>query len=99
MSIAPRDLARITFLVLVLGGLIGASLWIVLPFLPALVWAAMIVIATWPLLRWLQRRLWGRRWLAVSVMTLALLLAFVAPLTLAVAAVVSNAGEIVTWIN
>lgn len=97
MSIAPRDLARTTFLVLVLGGLIVASLWIVKPFLPALVWAAMIVIATWPLLLGLERRLWGRRWLAVSLMTLALLLTFVVPLSLAIAAAVANAGQIVAW--
>lgn len=97
MSSTPRDLARTTFLVLVLGGLIAASLWIVKPFLPALIWAAMIVIATWPLLLGLQRRLWGRRWLAASIMTLALLLAFVVPLSLAIAAVVANAGEIVAW--
>ncbi|TAN54068.1 MAG: AI-2E family transporter YdiK, partial [Betaproteobacteria bacterium] len=58
---------------------------------------AMIVIATWPVLRALQRRLWGRRWLAVSVMTLALLLAFVVPLALAVATVVANAGAIFAW--
>ncbi|TAN55547.1 MAG: AI-2E family transporter YdiK, partial [Betaproteobacteria bacterium] len=68
MSLAPRDLPRTTFAILFLGGLIGASLWIVKPFLPALIWAAMIVIATWPVLRALQRRLWGRRWLAVSDM-------------------------------
>jgi predicted PurR-regulated permease PerM len=97
MSLAPRDLPRTTLAILFLGGLIAASLWIVKPFLPALIWAAMIVIATWPVLRALQRRLWGRRWLAVSVMTLALLLAFVVPLTLAVATVVANAGAIFAW--
>lgn len=97
MSLAPRDLPRTTFAILFLGGLIAASLWIVKPFLPALIWAAMIVIATWPVLRALQRRLWGRRWLAVSVMTLALLLAFVVPLALAVATVVANAGAIFAW--
>ncbi|OGA26648.1 MAG: hypothetical protein A3F77_02135 [Betaproteobacteria bacterium RIFCSPLOWO2_12_FULL_67_28] len=99
MSIAPRDLARTTFLVLVIGGLIAAALWIVKPFLPALVWAAMIVIATWPLLIGLERRLWRRRWIAVIVMTLALLLAFVVPLSLAIAAAVANAGEIAAWIK
>lgn len=97
MSIAPRDLARTSFLLLVIGGLIAAALWIVKPFLPALVWAAMIVIATWPLLLRLQRRLWGRRWLAVSIMTFALLLAFVVPLALAIGTVVGNAGDIIAW--
>jgi predicted PurR-regulated permease PerM len=99
MSITPRDLARITFLVLVFGGLIAAALWVVRPFLPSLVWASMIVIATWPLLLRLERRLWRRRWAAVTVMTLALLVAFVAPLTLAVAAAVANAAQIAAWIK
>lgn len=99
MNVAPRELARITFLVLVIGGLIAAALWIVKPFLSALIWAAMVVIATWPLMLRLQRRLWGRRWLAVSIMTFALLLAFVVPLALAVGTVIGNAGEIITWIK
>jgi predicted PurR-regulated permease PerM len=46
-----NDLARIVLAVLVLGVLIAGSFWIVKPFLPALIWATMIVVATWPLMR------------------------------------------------
>ena len=47
----PRhDLARITLAVLFIALLIGASLWILRPFLPAVVWAATLVIATWPIM-------------------------------------------------
>jgi hypothetical protein len=46
---------------------------VLLPFLAALVWAAMIVIATWPLLLGVQARLGGRREPAVAVLTVALL--------------------------
>ena len=94
---APRDFARHLLVALLLGGLILASLWILRPFLPALIWAAMIVIATWPLLRALQRRLWGRRWLAASLMTLALMLVFVVPLALAIGTAVAHAAEIIAW--
>ncbi len=92
-----RDLTRTTLAVMFLGGLIAASLWILRPFLPALIWAAMIVVATWPLMLRTQQRLWGRRWLGVTVMTLSLLLVFVVPFSLAIAAIVANADEIASW--
>ena len=65
--LASWDLTRILLAVVGIGGLIVASLWIVSPFLPAVIWATMIVVATWPMLRGLQARLWGRRSLAVAV--------------------------------
>ncbi|HSM23178.1 MAG TPA: AI-2E family transporter YdiK [Rubrivivax sp.] len=96
-GLPPRDLARNTLAVLFLGLLIGTSLWVLRPFLGPAVWAAMVVIATWPLMLGIQQRLWGRRWLAVTVMLLALVLLFVAPLSAAIATVVGNADRIVGW--
>lgn len=92
-----RDLTRTVLAVLFIVGLIGASLWIFRPFLASSVWATMIVVATWPAMLGLQSRLWGQRSLAVAVMTLALLSVLIAPLTLAVAAIVGRADEIVGW--
>ncbi|MDP3084758.1 MAG: AI-2E family transporter YdiK [Rubrivivax sp.] len=92
---AGRDLARTTFAVLCIGVLIGVSLWILRPFLGPAIWAAMVVVASWPLMRRVQDRLWGRRSLAVVVMTLALLLLFVAPLTAAILTLVGNVDRIV----
>ena len=57
----------------------------------------MIVVATWPLMLGVQSALWGRRSLAVVVMTLALLLVFVIPFSLAIGTIVVNAHEIVVW--
>jgi len=94
-----RDLTRTVLAVLVIGGLIAASLWIVRPFLAATIWATMIAVTTWPVLRTLQARLWGKRWLAATVMTVALLLVFVIPLSAAIGTIVANAGEIVEWAN
>lgn len=96
-----HDLARTLFLILVIGLLITGSLWIVKPFLPALGWATMIVVATWPLLQKTQSLLWGRRSLAVLAMTLALALVVAVPIVLAVGTIIehlsdfrSSAGEL-----
>jgi predicted PurR-regulated permease PerM len=94
---ASGDLARTTFSVLFIGALLGASLWVLRPFLGATIWATMVVVATWPLMRRIERALWGRRALAVAVMTLLLLLLFVVPLTLAVVTIVGNAERMVEW--
>ncbi len=91
------DLARVTFGVLIIGGLLIATFWVVRPFLGPLIWATMLVVASWPLMRRLQRLLWGRRSLAVLVMTLGLLLLFVVPLALAIVTIVDNADRLADW--
>ena len=91
------DLARITLAVLFIAAMIGASLWILRPFLPAVIWAATLVIATWPIMRRVQDRLWNSRALAVTIMTLVLLLVFVVPFWLAIGTIVQNSGQIVGW--
>lgn len=58
----------------------GTSLYILRPFLPGLIWATMIVVATWPILIALQRRLRGSRTLAVIVMMTLLLVIVIGPL-------------------
>ena len=92
--VASYDVTRISLAVLFIGILVIGSYWVLKPFLPALIWATMIVIATWPLMRNLQSRFRGRRGLAVVVMTLGLLLIFVIPLWLAISTVAQNIGVI-----
>jgi predicted PurR-regulated permease PerM len=94
-----RDLTRTVFAILIIVGLIAAAVWILRPFLAATVWATMIVVTTWPILRALQSRLWGKRWLATTIMTVALLLVFVIPLSAAIGTIVSNADTIMNWAN
>jgi len=89
------DLARTTFAVLFIGVLLAAVLWILAPFVGPAIWAAMVVVATWPAMLRVQALLWGRRGLAVAVMTLALLLLLVVPLTLAIFTIVGNADQLV----
>jgi predicted PurR-regulated permease PerM len=92
-----HDLTQTTFSVLVIGALILVSFWIVQPFLPALIWATMVVVATWPVMLRIQSWLWGRRSLAVAAMALLLLLLLMVPLSLAILTLVDNADSIVGW--
>jgi predicted PurR-regulated permease PerM len=96
-SEAQRDLVRTVLAILFIGGLIATSFWILWPFLPATLWATALVVATWPIMLQVQRRLWNRRPLAVAVMTLALLLVFVAPFWLAVSTIAQNFDTLVSW--
>lgn len=91
------DLTRDTLAVVFLFALIAASLWILWPFLGAIVWATMIVVPTWSILLTLERWMWGKRWLAVTVMTLLLLAVFLVPFSIGIAALVENFSEIANW--
>jgi predicted PurR-regulated permease PerM len=84
------DLPRITLQVLALVTLSAASVWVMRPFIPAMVWAAMIVIASWPILLAVQARLGGRRGPAVVVMVVALLALLLVPTWLGISAIVNN---------
>src|SRR5688572_18596004 len=91
------DLPRATLGVLAIVTLIAATVWILRPFLGAIIWAAMIVVATWPVMCRLQQWLWGRRTLAVVAMTSIWLLVLVLPLSLATGTIVANSGAILDW--
>ena len=80
--------------VLFIGMLIAASFWILLPFLTAILWATTIVVTTWPVLLGLQARFRGKRWPAVTVMTVLLLLVIIVPIPLAVSTIVARVGDI-----
>ncbi|AJZ89186.1 AI-2E family transporter YdiK [Cedecea neteri] len=93
----PKDLLQILLSVLFISVMILACLWIVRPFVLGFAWAGTIVIATWPLLIKLQKLLWGKRSLAVLVMTLLLLMLFVIPIAMLVNSLVDNSGPVINW--
>jgi len=99
MNPAPSswDLTRIVLGVAAIGGLVLLSFWVLRPFLPPLVWATMIVVATWPALQHVEARLWGKRSLAVAVMTLVMLMIIVAPVAVGVTTIVEQSDTIVAW--
>jgi predicted PurR-regulated permease PerM len=94
---APSELTRTTLAVLFVAGLIAASFWIVWPFLPAIIWATTLVVATWPIMLHVQLRLWHKRGLAVAVMTIALLVIFVLPFWLAITTITQHFDRITGW--
>jgi predicted PurR-regulated permease PerM len=98
-STSTRDLTRTILAILCIGALIVSSIWIMLPFLSACLWAATIVISTWPVLLSLQARLGNRRGLATMVMVLVLLLVVLLPLTLAFGGLAANMGDIVNRVR
>ncbi|MDQ6436372.1 AI-2E family transporter YdiK [Mesorhizobium sp. LHD-90] len=85
-----QDITRVTLAVLFIGSLLVASFLVMQLFLPAIVWATTLVLATWPLLLWLQRHTGNRRGLAVLIMTLTLLLLVIVPFWLALSTVITN---------
>ncbi len=89
----PQKLFTLMFFVL----MTVASFWVVQPFILGFAWAGMVVIATWGLMLRIQRYLWGRRSLAVLVMTLIILLVFILPIALLISSVIDNSGPVIAW--
>ena len=94
-----RDLARNLLVVLFILGLLAGCLWILRPFLTALISGATVAISTWPMLTGLQRKWGGRRGLAAAAMIGALTLAFLTPVYFGTAAAVQSVGTVSAWIH
>ena len=92
-----RDIAQLTLSVLFIAALIGASLWVLSPFLLSLAWASTLVIATWPVMLGIQRCLWGSRIAAVATMTVLVIAGFLFPFWLALATILDNSTVIANW--
>lgn len=60
--------------------LLGAALWVMAPFISALLWGAILAFASWPLMRLLTRVLGGRETLAASLLTTVWILLVALPL-------------------
>jgi predicted PurR-regulated permease PerM len=86
------ELIRRLALIIGIGTIAMVSIWITAPFLPAVLWAGTIAVATWPVLRSVQSVLGGRRWAATTILTLALILGFFLPLVMVMGALVEHAG-------
>lgn len=99
MRDVSRDLPRDVLAILFIGGLIGVSFWILRPFMAAIVWATMIVVATWPVMLAVQARLGGKRALAVMVMTLVLLGVLILPFLVLIGTIVANIDPVVQWVR
>ncbi|MBA1204533.1 AI-2E family transporter [Pseudomonas capeferrum] len=65
---------------ILLLALLGAGLWVMAPFISALLWGAILAFASWPLMRLLTRLLGGRESLAAALLTGLWMLLVVLPL-------------------
>lgn len=65
---------------ILLLALLGACLWVMVPFWSALFWGAVLAFASWPLMRLLTRALKGRESLAAAILTLGWMVLVLAPL-------------------
>lgn len=99
MSDIRPDLTRNLLAIFFIVSLALLSLWVLRPFLAAGVWAAMIVVATWPLFVRLEARLGNRRMPAIALMTLAMLLLLVLPLWLAVDTIFAHGGQLTAIVD
>ncbi|MDR0219089.1 MAG: AI-2E family transporter YdiK [Enterobacteriaceae bacterium] len=94
----PRlDLLKLLFALFFILLLIMTSFWVLSPFILGFIWSGMVVIATWPLMEKIQQRLWGKRWIAVAIMTLLLILFFVLPIALLISNLLENSAPLIAW--
>jgi predicted PurR-regulated permease PerM len=94
-----RDLTHTILAALSIGVLIAASFWILSPFLISIIWAGLIVIATWPVLERFEKRFAKKRGIAVALMTILLLLTILVPITFAIVTIVDNADTIAVQVK
>lgn len=92
-----NDFMRYILLTVVIGLLLAISIWVLLPFFAAGVWAAMIVVATWPWFMKLDRKLGNRRYISVTIMTIGMLMFLVVPLWLSITTIAKHSGEIINF--
>ncbi len=93
------DLVRAVLGIMFIAALTAASFWIMRPFLGAIIWATMIAVSTWPIMRKLEKWMFGKRWAAVTVMTLGLLAVIALPAALTVLAVADNVDEVKAFVE
>ncbi|WP_240648224.1 AI-2E family transporter YdiK [Pararobbsia silviterrae] len=93
------DLARNLLVIVILSALAAGSFYVMRPFIPGLIWAATIVIATWPLMLGLQHRLGNRRWLATAILLAGLVVVIVLPLYSAISTLAEHAADIMDSIK
>ena len=89
-----NELISGTLLLLTIAALLLGTYAVLRPFLPAIVWAAIVVVATWPILLRVQDFFGGRRSLAVTAMSCSLFIVVVAPVTLLLGTLVMRIPEL-----
>ncbi len=89
-----NDLISGTLLLATVAALLFGTYAVLRPFLPSMIWAAIVVVATWPSLLRVQKFCGGRRKLAVAAMSTCLFAVVLAPVTLLLGTLVSRFPEL-----
>lgn len=93
-SAAMSLLVRRVFALLIILALVGLSLWLIKPFLGALVWGAILAISLYPLQRRLSSWLGGRRVVPAILLALFMTGILLIPLTLLLMTIGEQASHI-----
>ncbi|HEX9251058.1 MAG TPA: hypothetical protein VF870_02395, partial [Ignavibacteriaceae bacterium] len=96
-DLSQKDLTQITISVITILLLIVGSVWVFMPFVAALLWASIIVISTYNFMLRLQKLMWNKKGLAVTVMVLIILMIILVPIAVVFGAIAMNMSEISLW--
>jgi len=96
-ELSKKDLTQITISVIAILLLIVGSVWVFMPFVAALLWASVIVISTYNFMLKLQKLLWNKKGLAVTIMLLLILLIVLIPIAMVVGAIAMNVSQLSSW--
>lgn len=88
------ELISSAMLVLTITALLLGTYAVLRPFLSAIVWAAIVVVTTWPIMLRVQRFFGGRRALAVTLMSAGLFTVVMAPMTVLLGTLVTRLPEL-----
>ncbi|MFP3019282.1 MAG: AI-2E family transporter YdiK [Arsenophonus sp.] len=92
-----NDLPKFVFSIIAILLMIIACTWVLKPFILGFLWAGMVVIATWPLFKKIETKLWNKKWLASIIMTLLIVLVFVIPFAILIGSIIQNSGPLIEW--
>jgi predicted PurR-regulated permease PerM len=96
-DLSKKDLTQITISVIFILLMIVGSVWVFMPFVAALLWATIIVISTYNIMLKLQKLLWNKKGLAITVMVLIILMVILVPIIVVVGTIAINASSITGW--
>jgi len=94
-----RDLPQTLFSSILIMTLLVGAVWVASPFLLSIVWAGLIVTATWPLFMLLRHKAGWSKTAAISLMMLFLTLIFLLPLIFCVSVFTTLVERVTTWLT
>jgi predicted PurR-regulated permease PerM len=83
----------------IIGGIVVGCGFVLRPFISAILWAAILCFATWPLHELFLRWLHGRRTLAAAMMTAVLSLVLIIPFVVAGLAFTDSVRSVMDWLG